>query len=149
MKWYAFCYVNSNFLNFAIRARIKISGGLIQRDFGFESHQMFGFMSQHWWSCSHCPRSLLPLVGDLNYSLQTKETNPDSKAHGANMGPTWGRQDPGVRHVDPMNFVLWEYILLCITKVVWSLTITIRQIVKNCILHIVWPHSTIVFWCMR
>ena len=28
---------------------------------------------------------------------------PDSKVHGAYMGPTWGRQDPGGPHVDPMN----------------------------------------------
>ena len=27
----------------------------------------------------------------------------DSKVHGANMGPTWGRQDPGGPHVGPMN----------------------------------------------
>ena len=26
---------------------------------------------------------------------------PDSKVHGANMGPTRGRQDPGGPHVDP------------------------------------------------
>ena len=25
--------------------------------------------------------------------------NPDSKVHGANIGPTWGRQDPGGPHV--------------------------------------------------
>ena len=29
---------------------------------------------------------------------------PDSKAHGANMGPIWGRQDPGGLHVGPMNW---------------------------------------------
>ena len=29
------------------------------------------------------------------------------KVHGANMGPTWGRQDPGWPHVDPMNFAIW------------------------------------------
>ena len=34
----------------------------------------------------------------------------DSKVHGANMGPIWGRQDPGGSHVDPMNFAIW----LCI-----------------------------------
>ena len=34
--------------------------------------------------------------------------NPDSKVHGANMGPTWGRQDPGGPHVGPMNFAIWE-----------------------------------------
>ena len=35
-------------------------------------------------------------------------TNPDSKVHGANMGPIWGRQDPGGPHVGPMNFAIWE-----------------------------------------
>ena len=28
----------------------------------------------------------------------------DSKVHGANMGPIWGRQDPGGPLVGPMNF---------------------------------------------
>ena len=32
---------------------------------------------------------------------------PDSKVHGANMGPNWGRQDPGGPHVGPMNFAIW------------------------------------------
>ena len=34
--------------------------------------------------------------------------NPDSKVYGANMGPIWGRQDPGGPHVGPMNFAIWE-----------------------------------------
>ena len=33
---------------------------------------------------------------------------PDSKFHGVNMGPIWGRQDPGGSHVGPMNFAIWE-----------------------------------------
>ena len=32
----------------------------------------------------------------------------DSKVHGANMGPIWGRQDPGGPHVGPMNLAIWE-----------------------------------------
>ena len=32
---------------------------------------------------------------------------PDSKVHGANMRPIWGRQDPGGPHVGPMNFAVW------------------------------------------
>ena len=32
---------------------------------------------------------------------------PDSKVHGSNMGPIWGRQDPGGPHVGPMNIVIW------------------------------------------
>ena len=31
---------------------------------------------------------------------------PDSKVPGANMGPIWGRQDPGGPHVGPMNFAI-------------------------------------------
>ena len=32
---------------------------------------------------------------------------PDSKVHGGNMGPIWGRQDPGGPHVGPMNYAIW------------------------------------------
>ena len=32
---------------------------------------------------------------------------PDSKVHGANMGPTWGRQDPGNPHAGLMNLAIW------------------------------------------
>ena len=32
---------------------------------------------------------------------------PDSKVHGADMGPIWGRQDPGGHHIGPMNFAIW------------------------------------------
>ena len=31
---------------------------------------------------------------------------PDSKVHGAYMGPTWGRQDPGGPHVGHMNLAI-------------------------------------------
>ena len=40
------------------------------------------------------------------YSSLT-EVYPDNKVHGANMGPIWGRQDPGGPHVGPMNFAIW------------------------------------------
>ena len=33
---------------------------------------------------------------------------PDSKVHGANMGPIWVQQDPGGPHVGPMNFSIWD-----------------------------------------
>ena len=35
---------------------------------------------------------------------------PDSKIHGPNMGPIWGRQDPGAPHVGPINFSIWVWI---------------------------------------
>ena len=33
---------------------------------------------------------------------------PDRKVHGTNMGPTWGRQDPGGPHVGPMNVAIMD-----------------------------------------
>ena len=44
---------------------------------------------------------------------------PDSKVHGANMGPIWGREDPGGPHVGPMNFAIWVVTpsFLCILKI--------------------------------
>ena len=38
------------------------------------------------------------------------DANPDSKVHGANMGPIWGWQDSGGSHVGPMNLAIWEAI---------------------------------------
>ena len=45
--------------------------------------------------------------GQIMNGINTGISSPDSKVHGANMGPIWGRQDPGGPHVGPMNFVIW------------------------------------------
>ena len=37
---------------------------------------------------------------------------PFSKVHGAYMGPTWGRQDPGGPHFGPMILAIWDIMLL-------------------------------------
>ena len=34
---------------------------------------------------------------------------PDSKIHGANIGPTWVLSAPGGPHVDHMNRAIWVY----------------------------------------
>ena len=49
----------------------------------------------------NCSYPLTNMTGDelINY--------PNSKVRGANMGPIWGRQDPGGPHVGPMNFAIW------------------------------------------
>ena len=35
-------------------------------------------------------------------------TTPDSKVHGANIGPIWGQQYPCGPHVGPINFAIWD-----------------------------------------
>ena len=49
------------------------------------------------------------------------EIYPDSKVHGANIGPIWGRQDPGGPHVGPVNFAIWESLwkVKCEIKYEW------------------------------
>ena len=50
---------------------------------------------------THLAKSAILLPKRLIY------THLDSKVHGANMGPFWGRQDPGGPHVGPMNLAFW------------------------------------------
>ena len=42
-----------------------------------------------------------------DHALNLADIDPDSKVHGANMGPIWGRRDPGGPHVGTMNFAIW------------------------------------------
>ena len=44
----------------------------------------------------------------VDLGLLGKEIIPDNKVHWANMGPIWGRQDPGGPHVGSMNFAIWD-----------------------------------------
>ena len=47
---------------------------------------------------------MVPDIHLRTISQEMQEGTPDSKVHGANMGPIWGRQDPGGPHVGPKNF---------------------------------------------
>ena len=41
---------------------------------------------------------------------------PDGNVLGANMGPIWGRQDPGGPHVGPMNLAIWDKMIALVTN---------------------------------
>ena len=47
-------------------------------------------------------------ISKIDHHLTTTYNNPDSKVHGANMGPTWVLSSPGGPHVGPMNLAIWE-----------------------------------------
>ena len=55
-----------------------------------------------------CINILRLVVTYRNVTLLLRNSIPDSKVHGANMGSIWGRQNPGGPHVGPMNFVIWD-----------------------------------------
>ena len=42
----------------------------------------------------------------IDLAMHCKSNIPDSKFQGANMGPIWGRQDPGGPHVGPMYLAI-------------------------------------------
>ena len=44
----------------------------------------------------------------MSAELAPLASNPDSKVHGACMGPTWGQQDPGGPHGGPMSLAIWK-----------------------------------------
>ena len=47
------------------------------------------------------------LCGSVQSLIGSQKKHPNSKVYGANMGPTWGRQDPCGPHVGPMNLAIW------------------------------------------
>ena len=62
------------------------------------------FTDQPWMFGQHFWMDGCTLLGTIKKS----NNNHDSKVYGANMGPIWGRQDPGGPHIGPMNFSIWE-----------------------------------------
>ena len=71
------------------------------------SHNLHPWLSTHL-NTSHsydmCERTCT-----VRYSMHYPIRTPESKVHGANMGPIWGRQGGrGGPHVGPMNFVIWD-----------------------------------------
>ena len=66
-------------------------------------------------------------------------TYPGSKVYGANMGPTWGRQNPDGPHVGPMNSVIRVYRMWfswCQILITYVLDITL---IWHCIYWVVSP----------
>ena len=71
-------------------------------------------LSWNWWPFGLCLSMLRPINSAGKNELKedghriSSPTISDNKVHGANMGPFWGRQDPGGPHVCPMNFAIWD-----------------------------------------
>ena len=57
----------------------------------------------------HSPYTIMGLNTQWLFRMRVLSTviAPDSKVHGANTGPIWGRQDPDGPHVGPMNRAIW------------------------------------------
>ena len=71
---------------------------------------------------------------------------PDSKVHGANMEPIWGRQDPGGTHVGPMNFAIWVVFKISL-KFVPGIQIDFKSTFVQVMNGIIWTNVTHVLCC--
>ena len=82
-----------------------------------------GKMTDCWVGYSYCDMSVNRINFDLPSSLfLITVRSPDSKVHGANMGPTWDRQDSGGSHVGPMDLAIWDTSLhFILVKLPWIL----------------------------
>ena len=71
--------------------------------------------------CKWCKQWAIP-----SKTIQPSMPYADSKVHGANMGPIWGRQDPGGPHIGPMNLAIWVVIVTWlenVTMIIWIYSI--------------------------
>ena len=68
----------------------------------------------------------------MNTIIQTLKN--DSKVHGANMGPTWGRQDPCGPHVGHVNFAIWEEIIFTFNDTLMAWYLCHYQIIEYIII---------------
>ena len=68
----------------------------------------FNIKMSYQYRKSHCGEKTVVRSSYLHNGISYIGKIPDSKLHGASMGPIWGRQDPGGLHVGPMNFVIWD-----------------------------------------
>ena len=77
--------------------------------------------TRKYWPLQYNQTGQISLHYIVKISVNVNETYPDSKVHGANMGPIWGRQDPGGPHVGHVNLAIWVYQL---TVATWRLDVS-------------------------
>ena len=93
-------------------------------------------LDSYWccsWSCDSCRwGSIQFVIYDVITTCLALYTwfdiilhhDPDSNFHAGNMGPIWGRQDPGGPHVGPMNIVIW--VIMCFRYPVhWNIFVSV------------------------
>ena len=65
----------------------------------------------------------------------------DSKVDGANMGPIWGRQNPGGPHVGPINLAIWDNIDIVIPNVL----VFVPEVMSH-LINVHWHSQLAYFW---
>ena len=105
------------------------------RQIGTKTKKFLGGNTLRQFNVSSKKRELTKHEGwDNKYATnRSMKKDPDSKVHGTNMGPIWGRQDPGGPHVGRINFASWGCNVLLQFQI-WPKTVKLtvyRHLFKN------------------
>ena len=131
LEWrFVYVLMNVFFLNYKATGQINTKMILewVHKQLIMTRHELFYFLhtlwshklaSRKWYSHIGTVLNLVSFYSgdDITTDCATHNVTwqlwhvvsnfPDSKVHGANMGPIWGWQDPGGPHDGPMNFAIW------------------------------------------
>ena len=78
------------------------------------------------------PRNIGLEKSDRSVIRQASQRHPDNKVHRADMGPTWGRQDPGRPHIGHMNLALWAVLPRGLSNTMVMITPNLRDFTRSC-----------------
>ena len=91
--------------------------------FLYNCYQFAAKIAQHVfctkWHVIYYVINLLSLCITHSDTIILAVTNPDSKVHGANMGPTWVLSAPDRPHVGPMNLA-GKFFILAMQCKIWT-----------------------------
>ena len=105
VNWHISLYLGSRILKYHYSQSIPTSQGMNFTHRGPNTMATVlqqTFANQSSWFKFHC--NAFPRV-------QLTINQSDSKVRGANIGPTWGQEDPGGPIVDPMNLAIWAVLV--------------------------------------
>ena len=85
---------------------------------------MMDVITHTWWE-KMCVKGA-PGVSQITQQMQNVWIFPDSKVHGANMGPTWVLSAPDGSHVGPMNLAIrvFTYYVFITNGLEWERPLT-------------------------
>ena len=110
------CQKNSWLLEYTSPNRSLILGSISPRLIDAGSYQANNICE----SSSTAQSVLCLVVSDAESVMcEVKHHYPDSKVHGANMGPTWVLSSPGGPRVGPTNLAIWVDTLTGYINVQW------------------------------
>ena len=99
-----------------------------------ENTVLFTYLKSEFTLCGH----LIYIVFMVDF--------PDSKVHGANTGPTWGRQGPGGPHVGRMNIAFLFHAVRSFATMPPKCLVSLVNLTNDCSYEQLWHFEYVFSW---